>query len=191
VPYHVILRGILDAETMPDALGAITRKSRASAANYLIAHQEGSAINVEAAPGDFSRVYLEFPGDHGTFAHTNHYTNSGFNLKDVALWDGPSSPFRLHRMRQFLKRGQGELTPDKLQEYFGDHHNYPTAICRHQDPRVELIDRYATVASVVMDLNRQTMWVASGNPCAAPYQESNHGELLNKPPSFHDLGQSQ
>ncbi len=41
VPYHVILRGILDAENMSDALAAITVKPRASAANYLIAHREG------------------------------------------------------------------------------------------------------------------------------------------------------
>ena len=185
VPYHVILRGILDAETMTDTLGAITGKPRASAANYLIAHRESSAINVEAAPGDFSRVYMDFPGDQGTLAHTSHYTNTAFDLKDVALWNGPSSPFRLHRMRQFLKGGRGELTPIKLQEYFGDHQNHPTAICRHQDPRVELIDRYAMVASVVMDLDRQTMWLAAGNPCTAPYMESNYAEFLSKPPSFN------
>jgi isopenicillin-N N-acyltransferase-like protein len=184
VPYHVILRGILDAETMSDALGAITGKTRASAANYLIAHREGSAVNVEAAPGDFSRVYMDFPDDNGTFAHTNHYTNTAFNLKDVALWDGPSSPFRLHRMQQFLKRGQGKVTPGKLGEFFNDHHNYPSSICRHPDPRVEVAEQYATVASVVMDLNAQTMWVANGNPCAAPYHEFNYGELLNKSPSF-------
>ena len=184
VPYHIILRGILDAETMSDALAAITGKARASAANYLIAHREGNAINVEAAPGDFSRVYMDFPDDQGTIAHTNHYTNRAFDLKDVALWDGPTSPFRLNRMQQFLKRGQGKVTPGQLQEFFGDHHNYPGAICRHQDPRVELVDRYATVASVVMDLDTQTMWVAAGNPCSASYHEANYGELLNKKPSF-------
>lgn len=191
VPYHVILRGILDAENMTDALAAITGKPRASAANYLIAHREGSAINVEAAPGDYSRVFLDFPGDQGTLAHTNHFTNSNFNLKDVALWNGPSSPFRLQRMQQFLKRGQGELTRGTLQEYLGDHHNYPTAICRHQDPRVELVDRYATVASVIMDLNRQTMWVAAGSPCHAPFQESDHSALLAKEPSFLEPGLAQ
>ena len=128
---------------------------------------------------------MDFPGDQGTLAHTNHYANIAFDLKDVALWNGPSSPFRLHRLRQFLKGGQGELTPMKLQENFGDHQNHPTVICRHQDPRVELIDCYATVASLVMDLDRQTMWLATGNPCTTPYMESNYAELLNKPPSFN------
>ncbi len=73
-------------------------------------------------------IYMDFPDDQGTFAHTNHYTNTAFNLKDVALWDGPSSPFRLHRMQKLLKRCQRKLTPGQLQEFFGDHHIYQSAI---------------------------------------------------------------
>ena len=104
VPYHLILRGILDAETMADALGAITRQPRSSSANYLIAHRDGEAVNVEAAPGDFSRVSLAFPSERGVLAHTNHFLSLPSNLKDIALWDGTDSPFRLRRLEQAFNR---------------------------------------------------------------------------------------
>jgi len=184
VPYHVILRGILDAETMSDALSAITRQPRASAANYLIAHRDGEAVNIEAAPGDYSRVFLEFPGDEGTFAHTNHFTNAGFNLKDVAFWDGPSSFFRLHRLQQQLNGRQEGIGVEQIRGFFGDHFNYPGSICRHPDPRVESIERYGTVASIIMDLSDQKMWLADGNPCENGYQSIDYGQLLDKRPGW-------
>lgn len=184
LPYHVILRGILDAETMSDALSAITRQPRASAANYLIAHRDGEAVNVETAPGNYSRVYMEFPGDEGMFAHTNHFTNAAFDLKDVALWDGPSSPFRLHRLQQQLNGHQGDLGPEHIRDFFGDHFNYPGSICRHPDPRVEPIERYSTIASIIMDLSDRVMWVADGNPCENGYQSIDYAQLLDKKPSW-------
>ena len=184
VPYHVILRGILDAETMSDALGAVNRLPRASAANYLIAHREGAAINIEAAPGDHSHVYTDFPGEDGLFAHTNHFTCDRFNLKDVSLWDGPDSPFRWHRMWKFLRASRGGITPDRLQAYLADHVNYPAGICSHPDPRIEPADRYATVASVIMDLDTKTLWLADGKPCETPFRELEYGGFLRKAPSF-------
>src|SRR5574341_167821 len=179
VPYHIVLRGILDAHTISDALGAIIRHPRASSANYLIAHRDGEAINIEAAPGDYSRVYMEFPQD-ALFVHTNHYTCSAFDLKDVTLWDGPDSPFRWNRMGQFVRREHGALTPETLQEYFGDHFNRPNSICRHPDPRVPAAESYQTVASVIMDLNDQRMWIADGSPCEVPYRELDYAALLDK-----------
>jgi isopenicillin-N N-acyltransferase-like protein len=187
VPYHAVLRAILDAETMTDALDAVTRFERSSSANYLIAHRDGEAINVEAAPGDFTRTYLEFP-QGGTFVHTNHYVCPTFDLRDVTLWDGPDSPFRWHRMKQFLERDWGSLTPDKVQGFLGDHFNQPTGICTHPDPRLGPADRFATIASVVMDLNSHTMWIADGNPCQTPFRAVDYSAFLGKMPAF--LGSS-
>ena len=185
VPYHIVLRAILDAETMTDALDAITRFERSSSANYLIAHRDGEAINVEAAPGDFTRTYLEFPS-RGTFAHTNHYVSTAFDLRDVMRWDGPDSPFRWHRMTQFLERDVGHLTPESIQGFLGDHFNYPSGICQHPDPRLDPADCFATVASVVMDLATRTMWIADGNPCHTPFRAVEYHAFLDKLPAFLD-----
>jgi isopenicillin-N N-acyltransferase-like protein len=51
VPYHAILRAILEAENFSEAMGAIITHSRASSANYLVAHRDGESFNAETAPG--------------------------------------------------------------------------------------------------------------------------------------------
>jgi isopenicillin-N N-acyltransferase-like protein len=184
IPYHIVLRGILDAETMSDALGAVNRLPRASSANYLIAHRDGTAITIEAAPGDHSHVYTAFPGEDGLLAHTNHFACDRFTLKDVSLWDGPDSPFRWDRMWRFLRASRGDLTPERLQAYLADHVNFPSGICSHPDPRIDPPDRYATVASIIMDLDTKTMWLADGKPCETPFRALEYGGFLRKPPSF-------
>ncbi len=177
VPFHVILRGILDARTMSEALGAVTRQPRSSAGNYLIVHRDGEAIDAEAAPGDYSRVYLNAPCD-GFLAHTNHFVSPRFDLKDVGLWTGPDSPIRLNRINRLLRRQGGSITPEALQAIVTDHFNHPNAICRHPDPLLPAPERWATIASIVMDLNDRTMWLADGSPCQTPYRRLDYTALL-------------
>ncbi len=177
VPYHVVLRGLLDAETMTQALAAINGRPRASSANYLVAHRDGEAFDTETAPGDFTRVYSDFtPGD--ILTHTNHFVRPRFDLKDVGLWNGPDSPFRLTRLTRLLWQEEGELSPQRLQSILTDHFNRPHSICRHPDPSKPLLERYATVASVIMDLTTRTMWLAAGNPCQVAYRELDYSPLL-------------
>jgi isopenicillin-N N-acyltransferase-like protein len=97
IPYHVALRGILDAETISDAFAVLQRGARSSSANYLIAHSDGLAVNIEAAPGDLGQLFLTFP-THGALLHTNHFTTGRLSGADVGLWVMPDSPFRLHRL---------------------------------------------------------------------------------------------
>jgi isopenicillin-N N-acyltransferase-like protein len=186
VPYHVILRAILDAETMSDALGAVLRMPRSSSANYLIAHRDGLVINIEAAPGDYSRAYLQFP-EEGTFVHTNHFVAPDFDLKDVTLWSGPDSPFRRHRMATLLGAAVGDLDGHSAQALFNDHVNYPSGICTHPDPRLDPPDQFATVAAVIMDLNASSLWISDGFPCQTPFRELDYSEFLDKPTSVAEL----
>jgi isopenicillin-N N-acyltransferase-like protein len=41
-------------------------------------------------------------------------------------------------------------------------------------------DQGATVASVLMDLGTQQMYLADGNPCTAPYRQLDYHEFLAK-----------
>ena len=41
-------------------------------------------------------------------------------------------------------------------------------------------DRGATVASVLMNLGTQQMYLADGNPCSAPYRELDYSGFLAK-----------
>src|SRR5581483_715038 len=180
VPYHLVLRGILDAENLSDAYAVTQRGMRSSSANYLIASADGVAADVEAAPGDFSRLFLTFPVD-GVLLHTNHFVSPSFDAKDVSLWIMPDSPFRLERLHAEVRRRGSKLAIGDFQELLADHANHPSGICCHPDPRMHPFDQGATVASVLMDLDERRMWVADGHPCTAPYRELDYASFLSKP----------
>ena len=180
VPYHVLLRSILDAEAVSEALGALQRGARASSANYLLA-QDGVAIDVEAAPGDFSRLYVGYP-DRDLLLHTNHFKNPGYDQRDVSMVAMPDSPFRLARLEQLVEAHDGPLDLGFWEETLGDHAMLPFGICCHPDPRATVApEEYATVMAVVMDPAARTMWIASGNPCETPFEPLDLSATLAKP----------
>ncbi len=180
VPYHVVLRAILDCETISDALTVMQQRPRSSSANYLVAHRDGIAVNVEAAPGDFSRLFLIFP-EGGVLVHTNHFLSPSFDGKDVSLWVMPDSPFRLERLRETVAAKTDGLDIPTFQRALADHANYPSGVCCHPDQRLGYHEQSATVASVLMDLDDRVTWVADGHPCTAPYRRSDYAGFLSKP----------
>jgi isopenicillin-N N-acyltransferase-like protein len=180
VPYHVALRGILDAENVSDALAALQRCVRSSSANYLVAAADGLAVNVEAVPGDFSALHLTFPSD-GVLLHTNHFVSPAFDGTDVSLWLMPDSPFRLERIAAAVRAANDPLRLEDFAGFLADHANHPSGVCCHPDPRSDVLDQGTTVASVLMDLDAKRMWIADGHPCTAPYRELDYAEHLSKP----------
>ena len=179
VPYHVALRAVLDAETISDAYAALQRAFRSSSANYLVAHADGLAVDIEGAPGGPDDLFLTFPSD-GVLLHTNHFVSPRSTGSDVGLVVMPDSPFRLHRMTE-----QIAATPsvgiETMQRALADHANFPSGICCHPDPRDRRLDQGATVASVLMDLDAKTMWVTDGHPCTQPYRALDYATFLAKP----------
>jgi isopenicillin-N N-acyltransferase like protein len=181
VPYHVLLRAFMDCENLSDALSMAQRGVRSSSANYLLAHRDGIAVNIEATPGDYSRLFLAFP-EQGVLLHTNHFVSNAFDRRDVSLWVMPDSVIRLERLRSAVGTARaGSLSLDTFRAALADHANYPSGICCHPDERMEPLDQGATVASVLMDLDARRMWVANGHPCTSPYRELDVGGLLAKP----------
>jgi isopenicillin-N N-acyltransferase like protein len=180
VPFHLLLRGILDAENLSDALTVLQRGFRSSSANYLVGHRDGIAVDVEGAPGDFARLFLLFP-DGGVLTHTNHFLSPAFDGKDVSLWVMPDSPFRLERIRSQVASANGALAVETFQSALSDHANYPSGVCCHPDTRDAVPDQGATVASILMDLDERRMWLADGQPCSHPYRVLEYAEFLSKP----------
>ncbi len=175
LPYHVLLRAVLDCATVTDALQVLQAGPRSSSANYLIAHASGSALDIEAAPGDFTRLYPLFPEDGGLL-HTNHFLAprtaapgtgpTGTGPTDLALRAMPSSAVRLQRLRA----GRTARTLDAFGALLTDHADYPHSICAHPDPARHPCEQGATIASVLMDLTARRVWLAAGNPCQASYE---------------------
>ena len=179
LPYHVLLRAILDAENVSDALVTLQAGFRSSSANYLIAHRDGLVLDVEASPGDFSRLYFVFPDAGGVALHTNHFLSDRFARRDVSVWAMPDSPVRLQRLRAGVAAAPGRSLA-AFRALLSDHANYPSGICCHPDPRMAPADQGMTATSVLMDLSAGRLWLTDGNPCTAPYRELDYSGFLAK-----------
>jgi isopenicillin-N N-acyltransferase-like protein len=176
LPFHVILRAILDARNLADALDAVQRHPRASSANYLVASRDGMAVDIETAPGDHANVWLAWP-DPDHIVHANHYT-CATGRKDVMRWYSPDSPFRQRRAEMLLDAGRGDAHPAQLQALLRDHANGAAAICAHPDAALPELERDMTVASVVYDLDTLTAWIADGPPCEREFRRVELGDFL-------------
>lgn len=176
VPLHAILRGILDSESLDEGVDAIAGQKRASSSNYLIADVQGSAIDIETQPGDSSNYYTLEP-ENGILLHTNHYVAPLFDGVDVLRSNAPDSMSRLQRLSAQLREAGGELEVKDVQRVLSDHEHYPKSVCCHPDPKADTPSGRST-ASVIMDLDRQILWLAEGNPCIAPYHEFDYSGLM-------------
>jgi isopenicillin-N N-acyltransferase-like protein len=167
VPYHVMLRALLDAETIVDARRTLLAPERALSANYLIAHRSGEAANFETTGGGSASVRITAP-EHGWLAHANHFVDPAFATSDSYIRQSPHSYTRLESMRAGLT-GRG-ITLERLRETLRSHHSPPNGICSHPDPGAHPMSARTTVASVIADLTAGDAWIAEGPPCSTEYE---------------------
>jgi isopenicillin-N N-acyltransferase-like protein len=167
LPYHVLLRALLSCCTVTEAVRVLQEGVRSSSANYLIAHASGSVLDIEAAPGGFTRLYPLYPSD-GVLLHTNHFRSPALHATDLGPWAMPDTLVRLQRLQA---RISGELKTGDLRLALADHADHPNGICAHEDADAHPCDQGATIASMVIDLTAGQMWLASGQPCKVPFEQ--------------------
>lgn len=170
VPYHVLLRAVLDSTSVVQAIARLQGCIRASSANYLIGQAPGVGVNVEATAGDCRHLAFSEPQD-GLLLHTNHFIESSLHGSDMSLWDSPDSVTRLARLRQLLGFDGASRTAETLKLAVMDHAQFPTSICTHVQEDAPRPERWATLASVIFDLPHRRIWLASGNPCQTHFAQ--------------------
>jgi isopenicillin-N N-acyltransferase-like protein len=180
LPFHVLLRAFADCETLTEAIYTASRHQRSSSGNYLLAHADGLAVNLETAPGDYRGVTPLLPTD-GALVHTNHFTMPIAGPRDVGHYAMADSLIRLQRVERSIAGNTSPATLDSLHEAMSDHADFPYSVCCHPDARAAKDDQWATVMSVVMDLEARELYVTEGNPCQYPIQRLTFDGLLDKP----------
>jgi isopenicillin-N N-acyltransferase-like protein len=178
IPYHVMLRAFMDCRAPSDAIAVAAREARSSSANYLIGHGDGILVDLESEPGGPHQLHLQLPDERGVLVHTNHFLTQDVGPRDLSVWSMPDSPVRLDRVQRSLRARSGPFTRETAGKALSDHGNFPSAICCHPDLTEEPVERGATIVSVIMDLDERRLWVADGNPCAAPYRERDLSTLF-------------
>jgi isopenicillin-N N-acyltransferase-like protein len=176
VPYHVLLRAVLEAGNLTWATRAVCRSPRNSSINLLIGHagdprhgdpvRGGELLDLEVVPRDVGWLH---PVD-GLLTHANHL-ETALPVHDTMKDWGGSSIFRSARARRLLAdvAAAGKVSEGDLSEVFGDHASFPGSICRHVDERDAPVDRSETVYSVLLDLDERRLGLAAGPPCAHEY----------------------
>jgi isopenicillin-N N-acyltransferase-like protein len=165
IPFHVFCRGILNAHSLGEAMGKVIGHKSGASGNFLIAHADGEAIDIETSPKGSDYLYSH----SGILTHTNHF-ETRIAIEDVGRKLFPDTILRYCRSGRFLEKERGRITLETFQEILRDHFNYPNAICRHIDETLPELEQIQTNASMVMDLTDLVMFVCWGNPCTGDYQ---------------------
>ncbi len=166
IPRMLLVRKILAATTIGEAIDAAILEHRASNYNQVIADANGEIYSIEGSATDYEPIYAQ----DGYLVHTNHYTSPWMRRFESDPQQITSSIVRYNRGRRLMKNHRGEITIDNLQEFLSDHVNHPRSICRHGKG-------IKSTFSIVINLNTLTMYLARGNPCEVKYNEYN---LLTK-----------
>lgn len=174
VPYHAILRGILNASGMAEALGAVTQARRASAGNYLIGHHDGLAVDIEASPDHHSLLRPK----NGVLVHTNHFIAHNPINRDLMPGRWPDSLVREARANQYAADPGNARDADWIRQVLRDHLDRPTSICSHPCGQVAADNDWQTNASLIMDLTARSMQLTAGPPCENQYHAIDAGALL-------------
>ncbi len=177
-PFLIMMRGILNADSFSQALEAVLSTKATISGNFLIAHQDGEAIDLEVSPRDVGFLYA----DEGILTHSNHFltfTNRQ-DLTDILKPLHPDTLFRCHRAQQLLELDKGHIDVDSFQRVFKDHFSYPHSICRHVSARDEGLNQWATLFSMIMDLEERAIYIAEGSPCQNEYYKLTPQSLLKE-----------
>jgi isopenicillin-N N-acyltransferase-like protein len=176
VPYHAVLRRVLTSATFDEAVEAVTQATRASSANYLIGSADGRLVDLEVTPGGSEAASAS---SGARLSHANHFTwPAPRGFRDVGRVDGEDS-VRRHAVAEAAIT-TAEPTLDDLRQVLRDHEGRPSSVCAHEDPGLDPVEDYVTVASFVAALGSRRAWITDGNPCERPFEELDVDRLLRE-----------
>jgi isopenicillin-N N-acyltransferase-like protein len=161
LPIHVLLRLMLESDTLGVAAWQAYRHPRAGAANVLLAHAEGDILDLELTARAADHLY----GDAGWLVHANHFDSPLLRGGDAGLVGSPSTLARAARARRLMAAQAGGISLETLQAILRDHAYGYAAICRHPDPTLLPEEQTETRASLVMELADRRLHLSTGRPC--------------------------
>lgn len=160
VPRLLVVRAILAARRLGEAMDSCLLPQRASSYNNIIADIEGEIYSMEASATDCEPVYIT----HDILAHANHYASPAMRGFEADRNDIAGSVIRHNRAWRLMQENFGRLSPELFRALLADHQNYPASICKHGLDSV-------TVFSLILDLGALRAWIGRGRPCRTTYHE--------------------
>jgi isopenicillin-N N-acyltransferase-like protein len=160
VPRLMMVRAILAARRLGEAMNVCMLPQRASNYNNVIADLHGEVYSMEGSATDYEPVYIA----EDILAHANHYATPAMRKFEYDRNAIADSVIRHNRAWRLLRENYGKLSPELFQRLLGDHANFPASICKHDGEAV-------TVFSLILNLTRLRAWIGRGRPCQTEYIE--------------------
>jgi len=160
VPLHVLLRAILESESVAVAGRVITSTSAGKVCNILVADKSGNIEDFEIAGTEYFSIPV---GD--LFVHTNHFlTKVDYDLKLF-----PNSLGRYRRASELVATFP-DPSIESMKTILKDRGDENAPICRKRFSHPWLTDDTSiTVTTVIMDLGRRQLHITRGNPFDNPF----------------------
>jgi isopenicillin-N N-acyltransferase-like protein len=166
--HSVVVRQILAARQLADALTPPVVPPRAGGAHFLIGDRDGNLLSIETTA---HRHHVFYPVGNA-ICHTNHYLADW--LKEVEyIRSGSigSSLARYTALRRFLRDQDERLDVEALKELTRNHTSFPRSICAHGASFEPAGARTRTVSAMVQVLADQAMHITRGCACESPHHE--------------------
>lgn len=158
VPRLVMVRALLAAKNISQALSLCLLPQRASSYDNFLADKYGEVYAMEGSATDCEPIYIS--GD--TLAHSNHYVTPRMKVFEANPDEIGNSIMRYNRANRLLSDHYGSHSPELFKTLLADHASYPASICKHQPDN-------STIFSIIIQLETLTAWIGKGKPCETEY----------------------
>jgi isopenicillin-N N-acyltransferase-like protein len=155
IPLHVLLRAVLESESLSEARSVITSNLTGKVCNLLISDSNGHVEDFEIGGNEFFSLPVS-----DRFVHTNHFlTKVDYDLKLF-----PNSTGRFKRATELITAVR-EPSIDSIKMILKDRGDENAPICRKKFSHPWLTDDTSiTVSTIIMDLKELQLHITRGNP---------------------------
>lgn len=174
VPVHVLLRALLERDSVADAVAFASKLGFGASSNVLCADAAGDTAALEFSPRGLEVVR----GADAALCHTNHFLAPAAAKHQASLAPSLSTVPRLARITALTGAHKGRFSPADLQRMLRDESDGTLSICRRPDPSLAPEACIETVASVVMDLGERVMHIAPDVPSKVDFTPVALGEAV-------------
>src|SRR5262249_6819711 len=130
LPVHVLLRHLLDCDSVDDACAVARSIKHGASSNVLTADAEGHAASLELSP----RGVAIIAPSNGTLAHTNHYLDAKQAEFAAKLSPLATTEQRLDcTLSHAAKARSSRLGRAELEALLRDESQGAESVCRHPD----------------------------------------------------------
>lgn len=154
VPIHVILRAILDCQTLAEVNSLLTQHALGKASNVMVGDAKGNGFGLEFC----SEKTYQLQGEPDYLLHTNHYLGEEINSPNNP--DFNSSYARFTKATELLS-ACNQKGAHEMQAILSDDSNAALPIYRDYVPS-KLLKEDGTIFTIVMKLAKQKMHIRKG-----------------------------